>query len=65
LGLLGGMVGPGESPEAAIRHGVDLQLFRPEEFAAEARAVAWDLAAVLMHARREILFRPAGAQPAI
>jgi len=48
-----------------LNEGADLRLFQPEELAAEARAVPWDLAAVLMHARREILFRPAGQQPAI
>jgi 8-oxo-dGTP diphosphatase len=48
-----------------LNEGADLRLFQPEELAAEARAVPWDLAAVLMHARREILFRPVGARPAI
>jgi hypothetical protein len=41
-----------------LNEGADLRLFQREELAAEARAVPWDLAAVLMHARREILFRP-------
>ena len=53
-----------------LNEGADLALLRPEELAAEARVVPWDLAAVLMHARREILFRPAGpadvpARPAL
>ena len=42
-----------------LNEGADLRLFRPEELSAEARAAPWDLAAV-MHARREIVFRPAG-----
>jgi len=47
----------------ALNEGADLRLFRPEELAAEARAVPWDLAAVLMHARHKILFRPPGPRP--
>jgi 8-oxo-dGTP diphosphatase len=42
-----------------LNEGSDLRLFRPEELAVEPRAVPWDIAAVLMHARREILFRHA------
>jgi 8-oxo-dGTP pyrophosphatase MutT (NUDIX family) len=45
-----------------LNEGADLRLFHPEELAAEPRAVPWDLAAVLMHARREFLFRPPGPQ---
>lgn len=42
------------------REGAGRRLFRPEELAAEPRVVPWDLAAVLMHARRGALFPPAG-----
>ena len=48
-----------------LNEGADLRFFEPEKLAAEARAVPWDLAAVLMHTRRETLFRPAGPRPAI
>jgi 8-oxo-dGTP pyrophosphatase MutT (NUDIX family) len=54
-----------EVPMLALNEGADLRLFHPEELAAEARAVPWDLAAVLMHARREMLFRPPGPRPAV
>jgi 8-oxo-dGTP pyrophosphatase MutT (NUDIX family) len=41
-----------------LKEGAGLRLFRPEELAAEPRVAPWDLAAVLMHARRAVLFRP-------
>ena len=47
------------SDEAAmVQHeGAGRCLFTPEALAAERRVAPWDLAAVLMHARREQLFR--------
>jgi 8-oxo-dGTP pyrophosphatase MutT (NUDIX family) len=42
---------------AMVQHeGADMRLFTPEELAAEPRVAPWDLAAVLMHARRADLF---------
>jgi 8-oxo-dGTP pyrophosphatase MutT (NUDIX family) len=44
--------------QAMVQHeGAGRRLFRPEEIAGEARVAPWDLAAVLMHARRRSLFR--------
>lgn len=43
--------------EAIVLHeGQGKALFTPEALAAEARVAPWDLAAVLMHARRRALF---------
>jgi 8-oxo-dGTP pyrophosphatase MutT (NUDIX family) len=40
-----------------VQHeGADKRLFTPGELAAETRVAPWDLAAVLMHARRTALF---------
>jgi 8-oxo-dGTP pyrophosphatase MutT (NUDIX family) len=40
-----------------VQHeGADRRLFAPEALAAEPRVAPWDLAAVLMHARRATLF---------
>lgn len=40
-----------------VQHeGAGKRLFRPDELAREARVAPWDLAAVLMHARRSALF---------
>lgn len=40
-----------------VQHeGAGKRLFRPEELALERRVAPWDLAAVLMHARRQVLF---------
>ena len=40
-----------------VQHeGAGKRLFRPEEFALERRVAPWDLAALLMHARRRALF---------
>jgi 8-oxo-dGTP diphosphatase len=39
-----------------LREGAGIILFRPEELAAHPKVVPWDLAAVLMHARRKTLF---------
>ena len=48
-----------------LHEGAALQLFSPEALAAEPRVAPWDLAAVLMHARRRTLFvPPAPARPA-
>ena len=42
---------------AMVQHeGAGKRLFTPEELAREARVAPWDLAAVLMHARRPALF---------
>lgn len=42
---------------AMVQHeGAGRRLFTPEELAAEPRVAPWDLAAVLMHARRRRLF---------
>jgi len=42
---------------AMVQHeGAAMRLFRPEELAKEPRVAPWDLAAVLMHARRRQLF---------
>ncbi len=40
--------------------GAGRRLFAPEHLAAEPRVAPWDLAAVLMHARRAVLFAPPG-----
>jgi 8-oxo-dGTP pyrophosphatase MutT (NUDIX family) len=43
--------------DAMVQHeGAGKRLFAPEELAAEPRVAPWDLAAVLMHARRRLLF---------
>jgi 8-oxo-dGTP pyrophosphatase MutT (NUDIX family) len=40
-----------------VQHeGAGMRLFRPAELAAETRVAPWDLAVVLMHARRHALF---------
>jgi 8-oxo-dGTP pyrophosphatase MutT (NUDIX family) len=40
-----------------VQHeGAGMRLFRPAELAAETRVAPWDLAVVLMHARRPALF---------
>ena len=39
-----------------LREGAGMLLFRPEDLAAHPKVVPWDLAAVLMHARRRMLF---------
>lgn len=42
---------------AMVQHeGADMRLFEPAELARERRVAPWDLAAVMMHARRQILF---------
>jgi 8-oxo-dGTP pyrophosphatase MutT (NUDIX family) len=41
-----------------LHEGVEHRLFTPETLAAERRVAPWDLAVVLMHARRKSLFRP-------
>ncbi len=43
---------------AMVQHeGAGRRLFAPEDLARESRVAPWDLAAVLMHARRRSLFR--------
>ncbi|MGE5272012.1 MAG: NUDIX domain-containing protein [Thiohalocapsa sp.] len=44
-----------------LGEGAAMALWRPEELAREERVVPWDLAAVLMHARRADLFSGAAA----
>jgi 8-oxo-dGTP pyrophosphatase MutT (NUDIX family) len=39
-----------------LREGAGMTLFRPRDLAAHPKVVPWDLAAVLMHARRRTLF---------
>lgn len=39
-----------------LGEGADMRLFRADEVAALAKVAPWDLAAVLMHARRPVLF---------
>jgi 8-oxo-dGTP pyrophosphatase MutT (NUDIX family) len=46
-----------------IREGAEAGLLQPEELAAKPNVVPWDLTAVLMHARRKRLFRPAALAP--
>lgn len=44
--------------QAMVQHeGAGRRLFTPESLALEPRVAPWDLAAVLMHARRRVLFR--------
>jgi 8-oxo-dGTP diphosphatase len=47
-----------EIAQMVLREGAGLSLFAPAALAGESRVLPWDLAAVLMHARREALFRP-------
>jgi len=44
--------------QAMVQHeGAGRRLFSPEEIAGQVHVAPWDLAAVLMHARRRSLFR--------
>ncbi len=47
---------PADVDRMVQREGAGRRLFTPEELAAETRVAPWDLAAVLMHARRDVLF---------
>ncbi len=49
---------PEDVDRMVLREGAGLRLFTPEALAAEPRVAPWDLAAVLMHARRTALFQP-------
>jgi len=49
---------PGEVAAMVQHEGADRRLFTPEALAAEPRVAPWDLAVVLMHARRRVLFAP-------
>ena len=49
---------PEDVDRMVLREGAGLRLFTPEALAAEPRVAPWDLAAVLMHARRAALFQP-------
>jgi 8-oxo-dGTP pyrophosphatase MutT (NUDIX family) len=46
-----------------LMEGAEMALFRPEELAILPNVIPVALALVLMHARRELLFRPPAAQP--
>ena len=47
----------GREEQAMVQHeGAGRRLFTPEDLAREPRVAPWDLAAVLMHARRRSLF---------
>jgi 8-oxo-dGTP pyrophosphatase MutT (NUDIX family) len=48
-----------EVPMMVQHEGADRRLFTPEALAAEPRVAPWDLAVVMMHARRGVLF-PSG-----
>lgn len=47
-----------------LREGAGLKLFTPGDLAAELRTVPWDIAAVLMHAQRSMLFGTPAVAPA-
>ena len=47
---------PSDPDRMVLREGQGKALFTPEALAAEARVAPWDLAAVLMHARKRALF---------
>ena len=47
---------PSEVERLVLHEGQGKALFTPEALAAEPRVAPWDLAAVLMHARRRALF---------
>lgn len=52
---------PIEAAEVAgmvLHEGAEHRLFTPEDLAAEPRVAPWDLAVVLMHRRRRVLFTP-------
>jgi 8-oxo-dGTP pyrophosphatase MutT (NUDIX family) len=50
-------------PGLVVSEGAGLGLFRPEELAAQSKIVPWDLAAILMHARRATLLQPKQPHP--
>jgi 8-oxo-dGTP pyrophosphatase MutT (NUDIX family) len=50
-------LGAGDIAGLRLAEGAAMTLWRPAELAREERVVPWDLAAVLMHARRARLFR--------
>ena len=57
---------PIEADEVAgmvLREGADRRLLTPDALAAERRVAPWDLAVVLMHARRRTLFAPPLPKP--
>lgn len=51
-------IAAGDVDRMVQREGAGRRLFSSEELAAEPRVAPWDLAAVLMHARRGVLFAP-------
>jgi 8-oxo-dGTP pyrophosphatase MutT (NUDIX family) len=51
-------------PNLTLLEGAEMALFRPEELLALPNVVPVDLAAVLLHARRDTLFRPPAPWPA-
>ena len=50
-------IDPAEASRLRVKEGAGLALLHPEELAAKEKVIPWDLAAVLMHARRATLFR--------
>jgi len=55
-------IAPDDVTRMVQHEGAGKCLFTPEALAAEAKVAPWDLAAVLMHARRQALF-PASSRP--
>jgi hypothetical protein len=54
--------------EATVRHltvkeGAGLALFHAQEIVRQPKVIPWDLAALLMHARRDSLFRAPSPEP--
>jgi 8-oxo-dGTP pyrophosphatase MutT (NUDIX family) len=47
---------PTEAAKLRVKEGAGLALLHPAELAAKEKVIPWDLAAVLMHARRATLF---------
>jgi len=46
----------GEVAGLTLKEGAGMALWRPEELARQPKVIPWDLAAVLMHARRNVMF---------
>ena len=53
-------IDPAEALRLRVKEGAGMALLYPAELAIKDKVIPWDLAAVLMHARRAALFRPAG-----
>ena len=52
-------IGAAEVSRLRVREGAAMALLHPVELATQQKVIPWDLAAVLMHARRAALFRTA------